>query len=318
VKTLAKPGERAESVDNVIGLPTPPVEAPPAAQPAPDPSDELHHYAPEPIAPELTYAEVSPRLKDMGHSELVIRLWQDAAKARQPQPEPTGPRWWEEPDAVRPPYYAKGGRFILVTSAASYVYVTPSTAVGDWYELRDAWGRVEVISYDAAAEFHGWMRTLRTNGVPRGWEPAKASEEELELRQQFGHAPALLRRMRERLQLPEPPTRLEGQLFDPGMIYSDTLLSSKFHIIDPGPYLVRHLLGDHGAHGRHGDVTLTALDRACPAAALVPSRNALAISSGVGLVASQYDVRVDGVGVVSILVRTLLTDAAVTGIGYGF
>jgi hypothetical protein len=265
--------------------------------------------------------EVDPRLIPLGHSELVIEQWQAAAKARQPQPvaEPAGPRWWEEPDAVRPPYYARNDRFVLVASPASYVHVTPGEQPGDWYELRDAWGRVEVISYDADLEFRAWLASVKHNGHARGWEPVKASEEELELRQQFGHVPSLMRLMRERLQLPEPPTRLEGQLFSPGPIYTDLLLSSKFHIIDPGDFLMRHLTGDHGAHGRHGDTIPTALDRACPAAALTPSRNALAIESGAGLVMSEFTVRVDGVGPVSIFVRSLLKgDGNVTGIGYGF
>ena len=265
--------------------------------------------------------EANPRLKDMGDAAAVIKLWQDAARARQPQPapEPTGPRWWEEPDAVRPPYYRRNDRFLMVAGPMEYIFVTPGPEPRDWLSERDEWGRIVTHSYDPDLAFRAWLAGVKHNGFSRGFEPQKAHPSEEALRRNTAHDPDWEALLRSRFGMPKPPTRLEGQLFDPGPIYKDMLMSSKFNIIDASEFLVRHIMGDHGQHGRHGDVTPTALDRACVAAALVPARNALAIEAGVGLVMSEYSIKVEGLGMVPIYVRTLLkADGSTTGIGHGF
>jgi hypothetical protein len=266
--------------------------------------------------------ETDPRLVPIGHADLVIERWQAEAKARQPQPapEPTGEEWWTYPTSIKPPYYARGNRYVLVTSETSYVFVMPGEQPGDWLSERDSWGRIITHGHDPELEFRSWLSTVKHNGFSRGWEPHKASPYEEALRRNTAHDPEWEELLRSRFGMPKPATRLEGQLFDPGGVFTDTTLASKFHVIDAGEYLVKHIMGDFGVHGCHGEIKPTALDRACPAAALQPARNALAIEAGAGVVCSQYDVRVEGVGPVSVFVRTLIDPSGpdTTGIGYGF
>jgi hypothetical protein len=255
-----------------------------------------------------------------GHGDVTIKLWQDAARAQQPQPapEPAGPRWWEDAALIVHPYYARGNGFIQAAGPFEYIIVTPGPEPGDWRPERDCWDRIVTHSYDPAAEFHAWLKMVRHNGVPRGFEPERASPAEEALRRNTAHDPEWELLLREKLKMPKPPTRLEGQLFDPGQIYTDKYISSKFNFNDVGPYLTRHLMGDFGQHGCHADVTPAAVDRACVAAAGVPSRNVLAIESGAGMVQSQYLVRLEGAGTLLLDVRTLIQPGGnITGIGSG-
>jgi hypothetical protein len=197
--------------------------------------------------------------------------------------------WWDDDQWVKPPYYRYGRQFVLAPNAAQYLFCTPDPQwKGEFLPRRDAFDRIVAETFYPAVEFDLILRrmSLYRDSRPTPFERTDPTPQELELRREFDHAPALMARMRERLGIEEPPTMLPGDLFPAGAIWTDTYIT-RLAMPDPREYLIRHIRGDWGEVGTCGCV-IHPFTRICPGLVDQHQRNLLAVEMRAGLVISVH------------------------------
>jgi hypothetical protein len=237
-----------------------------------------------------------------------------------PGPQPTG-EWWLDPatiprDIIRVP---GGDQWVQTKGPYVWRYVEQSRfVVGRFVPLVDdlrggPWERRDDVGLFSQFVNQFMVATDRT--VP--FQRVRRSEAEREFSEHFDGKPALMSLLRQRLQWPEPPSKLDGDLLEVTSCWVSPYLA-RVHHINPEEYLIEHIKGNWGLRGRYEDTTIGEFTRRCPALAPWDERNKLSLEQGYGMVWSTFGQSVPGKGKIEIHIATLLADglSQPTAIGY--